>query len=74
MRNGPPGVSSLRSSLCSVYVSLRINDWNKNFYNGLQAFNSGEVFRQLGIFCIIAAFAVMISVYAVYLMSIAVNS
>ena len=49
-------VAIVALNLCSVHVSVRINDWHKNFYNALQAFNSGEVFRQLGIFCIIAAF------------------
>ena len=60
-------VAIVTLNLCNVYTSVRINDWNKNFYNALQAFNSGEVFRQLGIFCILAAFAVMISVSALYL-------
>jgi vitamin B12/bleomycin/antimicrobial peptide transport system ATP-binding/permease protein len=60
-------VAIVTLNLCNVYTSVRINNWNKNFYNALQAFNSGEVFRQLGIFCILAAFAVTISVYALYL-------
>jgi putative ATP-binding cassette transporter len=51
----------------NVYISVRINDWNRNFYNALQAFNQGEVFRQLGIFCVLAACAVTISTYALYL-------
>jgi len=60
-------VAIVTLNLCNVYTSVRINEWNKNFYNALQAFNRGEVFRQLGIFCILGAFAVMISVYALYL-------
>lgn len=60
-------VAIVTLNLCNVYTSVRINDWNKNFYNALQAFNRGEVFRQLGIFCILAAFAVTISVSALYL-------
>jgi vitamin B12/bleomycin/antimicrobial peptide transport system ATP-binding/permease protein len=54
-------------NLGNVYISVRINDWNKNFYDALQAFNQGEVFWQLGIFCVLAACAVTISTYALYL-------
>src|SRR6202521_5352168 len=50
-----------------VYISLRINAWNNAFYNALQAFNSGELFRQLGTFCVLVAFAIAMSVYALYL-------
>jgi putative ATP-binding cassette transporter len=32
-------------SLANVYISVRINAWNNAFYNALQAFNSGELFR-----------------------------
>jgi putative ATP-binding cassette transporter len=50
-----------------VYISVRINAWNNAFYNALQGFNSGELFRQLGTFCILVAFAIAMSVYALYL-------
>jgi putative ATP-binding cassette transporter len=53
--------------LGKVYISVRINAWNNAFYNALQAFNSGELFRQLGSFCILVAFAIAMSVYALYL-------
>jgi putative ATP-binding cassette transporter len=49
------------------YISVRINAWNNAFYNALQAFNSGELFRQLGTFCVLVAFAIAMSVYALYL-------
>jgi ABC-type uncharacterized transport system fused permease/ATPase subunit len=49
-----------------IYISLRINAWNNAFY-ALQAFNSGELFRQLGTFCVLVAFAIAMSVYALYL-------
>ena len=54
-------------SLGNVYISVRINAWNNAFYNALQAFNSGELFRQLGTFCVLVAFAIAMSVYALYL-------
>ena len=53
-------------NLSNVYVSVRINEWNKSFYNALQAFDGGEVFRQLGIFCCLAFAAATISVNALY--------
>ncbi|MBV8350850.1 MAG: ABC transporter ATP-binding protein/permease [Verrucomicrobia bacterium] len=54
-------------NLGNVYVSVRINEWNRSFYNALQAFNRGELFRQLGIFSILVIFAIAMSVYALYL-------
>ena len=54
-------------NLGNVYVSVGINEWNKAFYNALQALNSIELFRQLGIFCILVVFAIAMSVYALYL-------
>ena len=54
-------------NLGNVYISVRINAWNNAFYNALQAFNSGELFRQLSTFCILVAFAIAMSVYALYL-------
>ena len=54
-------------NLGNVYISVRINEWNRSFYNALQAFDSGELFRQLGIFCILVFFAISMSVYGLYL-------
>ncbi len=53
-------------NLGNVYISVRINEWNNAFYNALQAFNSGELFRQLGAFCLLVAFAIAMSVYSLY--------
>jgi ABC-type uncharacterized transport system fused permease/ATPase subunit len=54
-------------NLGNVYISVRINEWNKAFYNALQAFNGAGFFRQLGIFGILVAAAIAMSVYALYL-------
>src|ERR1700740_1933078 len=54
-------------SLSNVYVSVRINEWNKSFYNALQAFNRGEVIHQLRVFCFLALIAATLSVNALYL-------
>ena len=54
-------------NLGNVYISVRINAWNNDFYTALQAFNGGEFFHQLGIFSVLAAFYIAFAVYAVYL-------
>ena len=54
-------------NLGNVYISVRINEWNRSFYNALQAFDRGELFRQLGFFCILVFFAISMSVYSLYL-------
>jgi vitamin B12/bleomycin/antimicrobial peptide transport system ATP-binding/permease protein len=54
-------------SLTNVYVSVRINEWNKSFYNALQAFDRAEVIRQLVVFCGLALIAATISVNALFL-------
>src|SRR6266403_1919037 len=54
-------------NLGNVYISVRINEWNKAFYNALQKLDGGEFFRQLGVFCILAALFILMAVYALYL-------
>jgi vitamin B12/bleomycin/antimicrobial peptide transport system ATP-binding/permease protein len=54
-------------NLGNVYISVRINEWNRTFYNALQAFDSEALFRQLGVFGILVFFAISMSVYGLYL-------
>jgi len=54
-------------NLGNVYIGVRINEWNRAFYNALQTFNAMALFRQVGIFGILVAVAVLISVSALYL-------
>jgi len=54
-------------NLGNVYNSVLINQWNNAFYNALQTLNGGEFFRQLGVFCILAAVYIVMAVYALYL-------
>ena len=54
-------------NLSNVYIDVRINQWNNAFYNALQEFDAPEFFRQLGIFCGLAAASMAMSVYALYL-------
>ena len=54
-------------NLGNVYISVRINEWNKAFYNAFQNFSGAELVRQFGFFCVLVILAISISVYAVYL-------
>src|SRR6202045_1169026 len=54
-------------NLGNVYISVRINEWNRSFYNALQAFDSESLCRQLVTFCILVFFAISMSVYSLYL-------
>jgi len=60
-------LSVILLNLGNVYVGVRINEWNRAFYNALQAFDAPELFRQIGIFGILVACAVACSVSALYL-------
>jgi vitamin B12/bleomycin/antimicrobial peptide transport system ATP-binding/permease protein len=54
-------------NLGTVCTSVGINAWNRGFYNALQAFDRGELFRQLGVFFVLGGLGITLSVYAVYL-------
>jgi vitamin B12/bleomycin/antimicrobial peptide transport system ATP-binding/permease protein len=60
-------LSVILLNLGNVYVGVRINEWNRAFYNALQAFDAHELFRQIGIFGILVTCAVACSVSALYL-------
>src|SRR5258708_12065416 len=49
-------------NLGTVCTSVGINAWNRGFYNALQAFDRGEIFRQLGVFFILGVLAITLSV------------
>jgi putative ATP-binding cassette transporter len=53
-------------NLGNVYISVRLNEWNNAFYNALQKLDGGEFFRQLGVFCVLAALFIIMAVYALY--------
>jgi putative ATP-binding cassette transporter len=54
-------------NLGTVCTSVGINAWNRGFYNALQAFDHGEIFRQLGVFFFLGGLGITLSVYAIYL-------
>jgi vitamin B12/bleomycin/antimicrobial peptide transport system ATP-binding/permease protein len=60
-------VAVIMLNLGNVYIGVRINQWNREFYNALQAFDATELFRQIGIFGVVVVCAVGISVSALYL-------
>ncbi|MDE2227697.1 MAG: ABC transporter ATP-binding protein/permease [Alphaproteobacteria bacterium] len=54
-------------NLGNVAVSVLINKWYNAFYNALQRFDAHAFFYDIGIFCVLAASSVVMSVYAYYL-------
>jgi vitamin B12/bleomycin/antimicrobial peptide transport system ATP-binding/permease protein len=54
-------------NLFSVWLSVRLNYWYKDFYNALQKYNWHEFWIQFGVFGIIAVFWIIAAVYSVYL-------
>jgi putative ATP-binding cassette transporter len=57
----------LALNLGNVYASVLLNEWNNDFYSAVQAFDQQNLFRQLGVFCILVIAAISMSVYALYL-------
>ncbi|MBV8281975.1 MAG: ABC transporter ATP-binding protein/permease [Candidatus Eremiobacteraeota bacterium] len=55
------------TSLGTVWTSVGINAWNRGFYNALQAFDSEQIFCQLGVFFLLGSLGITLSVYAVYM-------
>jgi putative ATP-binding cassette transporter len=53
-------------NLGTVYITVLINEWNNAYYNALQELNLQKFFQQLGIFCVLAAIFIIISVYSLY--------
>jgi putative ATP-binding cassette transporter len=54
-------------NLGNVYISVRINQWNRVFYDALQQFDATAFFHQLAVFCALATLSIAMSVYALYL-------
>jgi putative ATP-binding cassette transporter len=54
-------------NLGTVCTSVGLNAWNRGFYNALQAFDRGQIFRQLGVFFILGSLGIALSVCAFYL-------
>ena len=63
-------VSVIALNLFAVWLNVRLNTWNNDFYNALQQYNWIEFWRQFGIFGIIAFALIVDAVYSLYLRQI----
>ena len=57
-------------SLTSVWLSVRLNAWNNDFYNALQEYDWPKFWWQFAIFGMIAAALIVVAVYELYLRQI----
>lgn len=55
------------TTLALVYINVRITNWYNSFYNSLQGYDSHGYWHLLGVFGILAFFAIALSVYQTYL-------
>ncbi len=53
--------------LASVAIDVLLNQWQNRFFNALQEYNWEVFVREIGFFCLLAAGAVAIVVYQLYL-------
>ncbi|MGZ5848607.1 MAG: ABC transporter ATP-binding protein/permease, partial [Ramlibacter sp.] len=54
-------------NLAAVYVSVQITNWNRVFYDALQARDAPVFWHQLGVFALLAFSFVLVAVYRFYL-------
>jgi putative ATP-binding cassette transporter len=59
--------SVIAIELTVVGINVLLNQWNNRFYNALQEKNWDGFVREIGIFCILAACFIALSVYQLYL-------
>jgi putative ATP-binding cassette transporter len=57
-------------NLITVWLNVRFNYWNNNFYNALQEYDWPEFWRQFAIFGGLALAFIVVGVYAAYLQRI----
>jgi vitamin B12/bleomycin/antimicrobial peptide transport system ATP-binding/permease protein len=63
-------VAVIALNLFSVWLNVRLNRWNNDFYDALQQYKWGEFWYQFGIFGLIAFALIIDAVYALYLRQI----
>jgi putative ATP-binding cassette transporter len=54
-------------NLGAVYLNVRFNLWNRDFYDALQQYDWARFWWQAGVFCMLAAIWVVVGVYQLYL-------
>jgi putative ATP-binding cassette transporter len=57
-------------NLIGVWINVRLNLWNKDFYDALQEYDWGNFWYQLALFCFIATAWIAVAVYQQYLRQI----
>ena len=57
-------------NLTSVWLNVRLNAWNNDFYNALQNYDWAKFWWQFAIFGMIAASLIVVAVYQLYLRQI----
>jgi vitamin B12/bleomycin/antimicrobial peptide transport system ATP-binding/permease protein len=62
--------SVMALNLAYVYLSVQFNEWNRVFYDAIQNKQADVFWKQMGVFCILAAFNILIVVYRMYLTQI----
>jgi vitamin B12/bleomycin/antimicrobial peptide transport system ATP-binding/permease protein len=63
-------VSVIALNLVAVWINVRLNLWNKDFYDALQDYDWPNFWYQLAIFSVIAAGWIAVAVYQLYLRQI----
>jgi len=53
-----------------VWLNVRFNYWNNDFYNALQQYDWSEFWRQFAIFGVLALAFIVVGVYSSYLRGI----
>lgn len=54
-------------AVANVYLLVKLNKWSNTFYGALQEYKTDVIFSSLGDFSILAAFYILVNVYAFYL-------
>src|ERR1700680_1944988 len=57
-------------NLFTVWLNVRFNYWNNDFYNALQQYDWSEFWRQFAIFGVLASAFIVVGVYSSYLRGI----
>src|SRR5947199_10750162 len=57
-------------NLTAVWLNVRLNAWNNDFYNALQEYDWPKFWWQFAIFGMIAAALIVVAVYQLYLRQI----
>src|ERR1700722_2981253 len=63
-------VAIVALNLGAVYLNVRFNLWNRDFYDALQEYDWSRFGREFAIFCLLATIWVAVGVYQLYLRQI----